>query len=335
MAFHCETTTPARCLFDTVYSMNTPVCKKNLFQSQLTTPAANRAPKKTTFESPFSIKSLLNLDDSKQTVAASTPPATVHSSIMSGLVSYPVFNELTKTLAADINSCTVPSQLFQTISPQQTPVSICTSALKNRFNLLKCQLQDHTKLLELESFYLQQSQKVEYECHSHLSNCHPAHQHAINCQYDHQLSLLIGRVESSLRILESSTTFRDPISHDLVSFETRNQEEDYTNPGNPLLASTPKKCSLKAKRHQGHRKPYSRQSKCALDNWFSMNIHNPYPTEEVCSQLATETGLTTSQIRKWFANKRQRGGVNKKLINHLTTQHRQSHELFPCNNRVH
>ncbi|CAH1782180.1 unnamed protein product [Owenia fusiformis] len=308
MAYKYET--PARrALFDTACNGNTPVSK--------------RIPH--TFESPFSIRSLLNLGD--ETASQSTQAAEEASSgnIMSSLASVPAFAELTKTLTTDINTQAMPSQLIQTVSPQLIPVPNCISALEERIYSLKDQMHDQTKLLELETFFHEQAHQVECERYTHLSNCLPMHQHAINIQCDHQLRLLIGRVERSIRLLETSIITRDNISDNLAVFETRNSLENCDLPPQPIMTSTPKKNTEKTRKPRS-RAVYSRQAKDLLETWYAVNSHSPYPSSDVITSLANQTELTTSQVRKWFSNKRLRGGrVNKNLVRHLY----QHNELLP------
>ncbi|CAF1049661.1 unnamed protein product [Didymodactylos carnosus] len=43
-----------------------------------------------------------------------------------------------------------------------------------------------------------------------------------------------------------------------------------------------------------------------LDKWFHSNRDYPYPDDEKTEQLAFEAGITSKQVKKWFANKRVR-----------------------------
>jgi hypothetical protein len=43
-----------------------------------------------------------------------------------------------------------------------------------------------------------------------------------------------------------------------------------------------------------------------LQAWLVQHLSNPYPSPEQAQQLAQDTGLTLSQIEKWFANARSR-----------------------------
>lgn len=50
----------------------------------------------------------------------------------------------------------------------------------------------------------------------------------------------------------------------------------------------------------------SKKAIATMDTWYQDNLHHPYPTFTVIANLATQTGLKEEQVKKWFANKRNR-----------------------------
>lgn len=52
-----------------------------------------------------------------------------------------------------------------------------------------------------------------------------------------------------------------------------------------------------------------------LENWYEKNLSNPYPSRDQTVRLALDCGLTIEQVRKWFANKRNRSRNHK--LHHL------------------
>lgn len=48
-----------------------------------------------------------------------------------------------------------------------------------------------------------------------------------------------------------------------------------------------------------------------MQTWYDENLENPYPSKEVTLSIASEGAVTVEQIRKWFANKRNRSRNNK------------------------
>lgn len=48
-----------------------------------------------------------------------------------------------------------------------------------------------------------------------------------------------------------------------------------------------------------------------MEAWYQGNLENPYPSRESTLSMASEGGITVEQIRKWFANKRNRSRNDK------------------------
>ena len=49
-----------------------------------------------------------------------------------------------------------------------------------------------------------------------------------------------------------------------------------------------------------------RESTAYLKQWLLSHIEDPYPTRQEKQQLAALSGLTTNQVKTWFANARRR-----------------------------
>ncbi|KAE8154522.1 hypothetical protein BDV25DRAFT_171772 [Aspergillus avenaceus] len=63
---------------------------------------------------------------------------------------------------------------------------------------------------------------------------------------------------------------------------------------------------------------FSRETVRVLKTWLSRHNDYPYPTEEEMIELTERTGLTSTQIRNWFANARRRGKARSAPV-HSTT----------------
>lgn len=48
-----------------------------------------------------------------------------------------------------------------------------------------------------------------------------------------------------------------------------------------------------------------------MQTWYDENLENPYPSREVTLSMASNGGVSVEQIRKWFANKRNRSRNSK------------------------
>lgn len=54
-------------------------------------------------------------------------------------------------------------------------------------------------------------------------------------------------------------------------------------------------------------RPYLNPTAVSLmERWYQDNMHHPYPTGEVVQHMADLGGISTTQVRKWMANKRSR-----------------------------
>lgn len=48
-----------------------------------------------------------------------------------------------------------------------------------------------------------------------------------------------------------------------------------------------------------------------METWYQENLENPYPSRETTLHMASDGGISVEQIRKWFANKRNRSRNDK------------------------
>ena len=55
-------------------------------------------------------------------------------------------------------------------------------------------------------------------------------------------------------------------------------------------------------------------AKNVLNQWYEDHITNPYPSEEEKQLLAKHCGITVSQVKSWFANKRNRSNNTKRQV---------------------
>ena len=65
-----------------------------------------------------------------------------------------------------------------------------------------------------------------------------------------------------------------------------------------------------------------------LNNWYSKHLLHPYPTAEETQHLSTQSNITTSQVRKWMANKRMRNQNTKQQK--LSSRKKMMHRKHVC-----
>ena len=61
-------------------------------------------------------------------------------------------------------------------------------------------------------------------------------------------------------------------------------------------------------------KPLNSRATRLLKDWYNSHINSPYPSEEEKERLAAEGGISLTQVKYWFANKRSRSNNTRKVI---------------------
>nr|BAW32717.1 spiralian-TALE-C homeobox protein [Nipponacmea fuscoviridis] len=65
-----------------------------------------------------------------------------------------------------------------------------------------------------------------------------------------------------------------------------------------------------------------------LETWYTAHEEHPYPNNEVTEDLSRACGITYSQVRKWFANKRNRSRNTKSLAAIACRKRQEKYGLF-------
>ncbi|XP_045174908.2 homeobox protein 4-like [Mercenaria mercenaria] len=190
----------------------------------------------------------------------------------SPLSNNPFFSDLKSLLILDCKTIDCPKTLFETLSnkPKQD-VYARERNLQSKFSSLQGKYPDEVR--ELSSFYRQQSAEVETERlkEIHDDNMPISYRNHLNSYYDNQLHMIMERVDKSLNLL--SIAKREIITINRP-FKSR-----------PLL---------------------SRKAVKMMEEWYSRNYEHPYPGPTAVEALAKAGEITNEQVKKWFANKRNR-----------------------------
>lgn len=189
----------------------------------------------------------------------------------------PFFEDLKSTLLSDLSQQECPQTLFETLSvgPKQD-VYARERTLQSKFSSLQSKYPH--EISELVSFYQQQSAEVEMERlkEIHDENLPRLYRNHLNQFYDNQLHTIMERVEKSLGLLSST---KREIINIAKTFKTR-----------PLL---------------------SRRAVAMMEEWYQRNFEHPYPSPTTVEALAKAGEITPEQVKKWFANKRNRSKNNE------------------------
>lgn len=76
-----------------------------------------------------------------------------------------------------------------------------------------------------------------------------------------------------------------------------------------------------------HNEPLNHQAIMIMVEWYNGHRENPYPNKQDKLKMATEGGITVSQVKSWFANKRNRSNNTRPKVE---KQHLQERLLTIC-----
>lgn len=132
---------------------------------------------------------------------------------------------------------------------------------------------------QLSSMFRYQSALIETDRFRTLHECqYPgSYKESVNHHYDNQLHKVMDRVERSVELLENSN------------------KENKLNKGTKL------------------RPHLSKDAVRLMEHWYQQNLNHPYPTNSVIEMLAQAGNIGIEQVKKWFANKRNRSSNTRSL----------------------
>ncbi|XP_063419007.1 uncharacterized protein LOC134701816 [Mytilus trossulus] len=249
----------------------------------MVTPTNKRRPSPIqTTPSYFSPSGDSRFNDSLSGLLGSPPPD-------SPLASNPFFGDLQYVLANECKTTTksMPDSLMLTMTTQPQPdVFYREQLLQSRFSKLEPRFPQDVK--QLSNFYRYQAAIVETDRFRtlHQQPYYADYQRSLNRYFDTQLHQFMERVEKSLTLLEESTAV------------IRQQ---------PSIIKPRPQLSKKAIR--------------VMEDWYENHLEHPYPSGTVIDQIAVQGNVTVEQVKKWFANKRNRSN-NTRTLTEIARQKR-------------
>lgn len=138
---------------------------------------------------------------------------------------------------------------------------------------------DNESANHIEHYYQSQTTVIDVERHNLLSQMTygVGSSHTIHTYYNRKLLSLLKCVEGKLSTVENRKC-------KTAQCKTKNDRKSRLLPKHAVKV---------------------------MQIWYEENLDNPYPSREVTLSIATEGAVTVEQIRKWFANKRNRSRNNK------------------------
>ena len=218
------------------------------------------------------------------------------------LAANPMFVDLRTTLRSEVEvQDTVPTALVSSIGNTPViPVIVRSCQMNLRFlKLIGSEFGSHCS--ELQSFYVHQSAELETARYSALTQAHGNTWlvTSINAQYDHQHHVLLDRVELSLRRVEQQLI---PKSTSPKATSPKPLQKPTSAPHDTTPTLSPP--------------THSKVGPAAIrlmQTWYDRNLEHPYPDINTMRMMANTTHITVEQVKKWFANRRQRQGHTKKI----------------------
>ena len=136
------------------------------------------------------------------------------------------------------------------------------------------------EIRQLSSVFRYQSALIETERFRTLHECqYPgSYKETVNSFYDDKLQKVMDRVERSIVLLEKA--------------EKENKPRDKLSKPRPHL---------------------SKAGVRLLEQWYSENVEHPYPDNTTIELLAQAGNIGVEQVKKWFANKRNRSQNTRSL----------------------
>ena len=227
------------------------------------------------------------------------------------LQSNPMFKELQETLIRDVQkTASIPVTLIERTRREESDSALDPSVIAVQEANLQSDFQQiipsgNTKVFELQNFYNSQCSVIESERNEAIETLKEdemlsvsQYQHKlekIHADHDQQRMHLTNRVTASLELLKMSI----PV---------------------PSNSNKPRSRQLNAR------------AIAIMTNWYESHIDNPYPSDEEKMILAERGNLTMSQVKAWFANKRNRTSNTKPKKQKMQVERRL---LSICKDLVH
>ena len=91
-----------------------------------------------------------------------------------------------------------------------------------------------------------------------------------------------------------------------ISANKENSEIDQAQPNLKNVSVMKSEQDYQPMKRRRHNEPLNYMALQVMNNWYETHLDNPYPTKEQKEYLAEQGGISVSQVKSWFANKRNR-----------------------------
>ena len=206
------------------------------------------------------------------------------------LKSNPMFQELQATLIRDVQKTTnIPVTLIERTRREESESALDPAVVAVQEANLQSDFQQiipsgNAKVFELQNFYNSQCAEIEKERNEEIA------------KLKEQNMLSVSQYQNRLEKIH--------VDHDQQRMHLTNR---VTASLELLKMSIPSESNA--------RKSKTRQLNCRavtiMNDWYESHIDNPYPSDEEKMMLADRGNISLSQVKAWFANKRNRTSNTK------------------------
>lgn len=218
------------------------------------------------------------------------------------LKSNPMFRELQATLIRDVTKTTnIPVTLIERTrrddsNPELDPALVAAQEANLQSDFQQIIPSGNIKIFELQNFYNTQCAVIEKERNEEIASLkeqnmlsvsqYQSQLEKIHLDHDQQRMHLTNRVTASLELLKMSI-----LSQNLSDNKSRSRQ-------------------------------LNGRAVAIMTDWYERHIDNPYPSDEEKMILAERGNLSLSQVKAWFANKRNRTSNTKPKKHKLQVEKR-------------
>ena len=214
-------------------------------------------------------------------------------------------------------SCSKPPQSSQRYHDIPIPariVDLSTQCLK-------------AEAYELLTQYNVKAHKIESERWMDLFKfqASPENMSSVNQNYDYYHHGLLDQIEEQLRVKDAQYNQQFPNNLDATAHASfvNNMSEASNTPALPIAPRQIADASADTdtKQLQPSKSKIGPRATRILNKWLERHSKHPYPSAQVCQIISDETGMTVSQVRRWYQNRRQQSGTTKSYAD-ITQQRR-------------
>ena len=177
---------------------------------------------------------------------------------------------------------------------------------------------NHCKRLRLQCFILQTTDanpnplRSCSSCVALFRQCSLAERSKRHHSYFETARPVIGHLHGVNEEAPGDEPIMSLVEFDEPQWQQKTSQHEMGDGSAPNLAPSTTSASNKRASSRSVRKTQ------VLRDWFAVNINHPYPSDEEKTALASDSGLSRTQVINWFTNARRRHRLSQPMVNNAT-----------------